>query len=159
MPALDDESGSEAVSLEGQDTDLESSDFDLSLGDEESGSQVVALDEDEADEGAATAVAHSRKRRAVDVDDAEEIDDLLIEDEIEEEEAAPRRGLAVAPAAPASWGALPAAILAPTVIIMFVVGIMSFELLHSMWGYRQPSKATAFVTKTIAGWFNEKLPD
>ena len=57
LPALDDESGSEAVALEESDTDLESSDFDLAIdeGDagaegEESGSQVVALEEDEAGE-------------------------------------------------------------------------------------------------------------
>src|SRR5207248_2533781 len=47
VPALDEESGSEAVALDESDTDLESSDFDLALeegdaaGDEESGSQVV----------------------------------------------------------------------------------------------------------------------
>ena len=64
MPALDEESGSEAVALEEADTDLESSDFDLSLdGGEESGSQVVPLeDEDEADEGAATVHRPCRRR-------------------------------------------------------------------------------------------------
>jgi excisionase family DNA binding protein len=161
MPALDEESGSEAVSLEGQDTDLESSDFDLSLGDEESGSQVVALDEEEADEGAATAVARNR-RRATSDEEVEEVDDLLVEDveELEEEEevAAPRRA-AVPAAAPAGWGALPAAVLAPCVLVMAIVGFMSFELLHSMWGYKQPYKATGFVTKTIAGWMGDKVPE
>jgi hypothetical protein len=139
---------------------LESSGFDLSLGDEESGSQVVALDEDEADEGAATAVGRGKPRRAAADDDVEEIDDLLIEDDIEdEEEVAPRRLAPAASAAPASWGALPVAILGPCVLIMFVVGIMSFELLHGMWGYKTPHKPTGFVTKTIAGWFNEKIPE
>ena len=68
VPALEDESGSQAVALDESDTDLESSDFDLALGDEdagsedESGSQVVVLeDEEEADEGAAT-VARSARR-------------------------------------------------------------------------------------------------
>src|SRR5262249_9001612 len=55
MPALEDESGSEAVPLDEPDTNLESSDFDLAVSDSgrhegESGSQVVALDEEEADE-------------------------------------------------------------------------------------------------------------
>jgi excisionase family DNA binding protein len=163
MPALDDESGSEAVALEGQDTELESSDFDLALGDEESGSQVVALDEDDADEGAATAVARGQRRRAVaEDDDAEEIDDLLVEDigDVEEDDAVSTRRLApAAAAAPANWGALPAAVPAPCIVIMFLVGIMSFELLHSMSGYKQPHKASGFVTKSIAGLFGEKLPE
>src|SRR5262249_58444476 len=70
VPALDDESGSEAVALDEGDTDLESSDFDLALdeGDagsaEESGSQVVALeDEAEVDEAAET-VQRPRKKAA-----------------------------------------------------------------------------------------------
>src|SRR5262249_13695336 len=45
LPALDEESGSEAVVLEESDTDLESSDFDLAvdegLAEDESGSEVV----------------------------------------------------------------------------------------------------------------------
>ena len=60
VPALEEESGSQVAAL---DTDLDSSDFDLALGDSEvaaeegSGSQVVALDEEEADEAAATVAA------------------------------------------------------------------------------------------------------
>src|SRR5207245_584086 len=72
MPALEDKSGSEAVALEEPDTNLESSDFDLTTGEGgkgggESGSQVVALDEEEADEAAATVA----KRRGEVVEDAE----------------------------------------------------------------------------------------
>jgi excisionase family DNA binding protein len=154
MPAHQDDSGSEAVALDEGDTELESSDLDMSLGEEESGSQVVALDDEEADEGAAT-VARGGARRAVAADADEDIDELLAEDveelEDEEGEVVPRRVAAPA-AAPAEWGALPFALLAPSVIILFVAGLMSFELLHSMWGYKQPYKPTAFVTKTIAGW-------
>ena len=68
VPALEDESGSQVAALDESDTDLESSDFDLALGEEDmaaeegSGSQVVALDEEgEVDEGAATV---ARPRRA-----------------------------------------------------------------------------------------------
>src|SRR5262249_1995237 len=162
MPALDeDESGSEAVALS-EDTDLESSDFDMSLGEEESGSQVVALDEEEADEGAATVARRGAKGvAALEGDEAEDIDDLLAEDEgaVEEEgEVVPRRAPA-AVAAPAPWGILPGLVLIPCVLVMFVLGVMSFELLHGMWGYKQPYKPTAFVTKTIAGWFADKVPD
>ncbi|HKI30356.1 MAG TPA: hypothetical protein VKA46_00595 [Gemmataceae bacterium] len=69
VPALDEESGSEAVALDESDTDLESSDFDLALeegdaaSDEESGSQVVALeDEEEVDEAAETVQRPSKKK-------------------------------------------------------------------------------------------------
>jgi hypothetical protein len=162
VPALDDESGSEAVSLEEGDTDLESSDFDLTLGEEESESQVVEMDE-EAEEGAATAVA-GRKRKAVNLedDDAEDIDELLADDDDLDDEGEPLPRRAAAPAAAAAWaawGVLPAALLIPCVLVMAVVGLMSFELLHSMWGYKQPYKPTSFVTKTIAGWVGEKIPD
>jgi excisionase family DNA binding protein len=161
MPALDEESGSEAVALEEEDTDAASSDFDLSLGDDESGSQVVALEEEEADEGAAT-VARGTPRRAAALEDEGDIDELLAEDVVDEEEeeieAAPRR-TAVAAAAPANWGVLPGAMLIPCVLVMCVLSFMSFELLHNMWGYKQPYKTTGIIVKTISGWFSEKLPD
>jgi hypothetical protein len=101
VPALEDESGSQAVALDESDTDLESSDFDLALGDEdmatedESGSQIVALeDEEEVDEGAAT-VARPR-RGGAGVAEGEEVEELLGEDEgqleaEEEPEVAGRR--------------------------------------------------------------------
>jgi excisionase family DNA binding protein len=158
MPALDEESGSEAVALEEADTDLESSDFDLTLGEEESGSQVVALDEEEADEGAATVARGARGRRALadeDLGDLEVAEDL----EEEDEELAPRRVAAAAAAAPAEWGALPFAFLAPTAIVMFLTCLMSYELIHGMWGYRQGAKPSGPVIKMVAGLFSEKIPE
>src|SRR5262249_29886717 len=67
VPALDDDSGSEAVALDESDTDLESSDFDLALdeqaaGEEESGSEVVALEDEEEAEAGASTVARPRKK-------------------------------------------------------------------------------------------------
>jgi hypothetical protein len=70
VPGLEEESGSEAVAVEEADTDLESSDFELAIGEEdavaedESASQVVALDEEEAiDDGAETVTAKSRAKK------------------------------------------------------------------------------------------------
>jgi excisionase family DNA binding protein len=161
VPPLDQESGSEAVALDDADTDLESSDFDLAIGDEdvaadeESGSQVVALeDEEEADEAAAT-VARPRRRRAAD-DEAfaeEGADDL----EIEEEEAPRRRDLALAPAA-AEWETWPAAVLLSCAFVLFLLGAMSFELLHNMWGYHQPYQPSGMVIRSISGLFVDDLP-
>src|SRR5262249_43512793 len=82
IPALDDTSGSEAVNLEEADTDLESSDFDLALeegdatSEDESGSQVVVIDEDE---GARPKhlVSPGKRRAAKEVDEGEvSYDDL-----------------------------------------------------------------------------------
>lgn len=157
MPALDEESGSEAVALEETDTDRESSDFDLTLGEEESGSQVVALEDEEADEGAATVARGARGRRAL---DEEDLGDLEVAEDLEEEdeEVAPRR-VAAAAAAPASWGPVPFAFLAPTAIVLFLAGLMSFELLHGMWGYRQGNKASGPIIKKVAELFGEKVAD
>src|SRR5262249_36063216 len=53
VPALEEESGSEAVALDDESTDVESSEFDLAIdemdvgAEDESGSQVVALEDEE----------------------------------------------------------------------------------------------------------------
>jgi excisionase family DNA binding protein len=164
-PAIGEAAAGKGASLEEGDTDLESSDFDLSLGDEDSGSQVVALEEEEADEGAAT-VAHKARSSGAAVEQEEEtdeIDELLAEDEVEElpadeedEEFRPRRAVA---AAPAEWGVLPALILMPSVVITLLVGLMSFELLHTMWGYHYSNRPSAWLVKTFAGLVGEKVAD
>ncbi len=170
VPALEDEeSGSEAVVLEDEDTDLETSDFDLALDEEEggeedleSGSQVVALeDEEEAEEGAET---EARPRRAAgDEEDEESELDLEIdpsaetEEEEEEEEAVAAGGVAPPP----PWGPVPALLLVPTVLIMFLVGLLAFELAGTMWNYRQPGHSTGFgiILHPIAKYFDSTLPD
>jgi hypothetical protein len=168
VPALgDEESGSEAVVLEDDDTDVETSDFDLALDEEgaeedsESGSQVVALeDEEEVDEAAETEARPRRRRRAAAEEEEGDLDleiDVGAEPEEEEEEAV----AAGAPAPPARWGALPALLLIPTVLIMFFVGLLSFELAGTLWNYNQPGRSTAFgiVLHPLAKYFDNTLPD
>jgi excisionase family DNA binding protein len=165
MPALEDESSTEgAEPLEESDTDLESSDFDLALGDsdigadEESGSQVVALEDEEADEAAKT-VARPGRPRVADLEE-EGIEDLLADEgaadeqvepeaETEEEEARPR---VAAAAAPAPWGVFPALFLLPCVVVLFVVGVMGYELLQGMGGYKQPSRPTGGLISSVSDW-------
>jgi excisionase family DNA binding protein len=170
MPALDEESSSEAVALDDADTDLESSDFDLSLSDEESGSQVVALEEgEEADEEAATMAgeAPAEEEVAPAEEEPEEVDELLGEDlpdELEEKEEAAeprarRAAVAAVAAAPANWGVLPAILMVPCVLVMFVLAMMSFELLHGMWGYKQPYKPTGFIVEPLCDLFGQPLPE
>jgi hypothetical protein len=136
IPALDDESGSEAVVLEETDTDLESSDFDLALDESsvaevegESASEVVQLDEEAA-----------------------EVEDASAEEElagVEEEE----RAVAAGPLPPAKWGPLPALVMIPCVIVLFIVGLMAMELMHSQWGYRQSYRPSSAITRGIASMF------
>jgi hypothetical protein len=38
----------------------------------------------------------------------------------------------------------------PTVIVLFVVGLMSFELLQGMWGYHKPSKVSNLIIHPLA---------
>jgi hypothetical protein len=165
VPSLDEESGSEAVALDEADTDLESSEFDLSLeSGEESGSQVVPLeDEEEVDDGAATV---QRRAAGAGVEDDEELDDiggaldddLDAEPSLEDEEAVEPAAVSAAPAAPAEWGVMPALVLLPCTIVLFVVGLMSFELIQGMWGYHRGTKVSNLVIQPIAKMFDDKLP-
>jgi hypothetical protein len=172
IPALEDDSASEAVSLDEADTDLESSDFDLALdeadvsADDESASEVVAI----ADRDVSKAKAKRRKKidddddGAVDLGDdledgpsaskalrgvrrgEDDDDDYEVSESVEDEEGRP-----VAVAAPAKWGPLPAILMFPTVIILFLGGLMAYELLHSVWGYQQAAKPTT----PLVSWFAE----
>jgi excisionase family DNA binding protein len=182
VPALDEEeSGSEAVALDESDTDLESSDFDLALeeGDaagEESGSQVVALEDEEEVDAAAETVQKPKKKAAarqaaVDLAGAEEgealdelasVDDEAAVSEEEQEEAAPsgRRAapVAAAAAAPTPWGPMPALVLLPCVIVLLLAGFMGYELINTMVGYQQPGKVTGFMAESLAKTFDLDLP-
>jgi hypothetical protein len=133
-----------------------SSDFDLAIdegdatAEEASESEVVAIDEEEE--------PRTRRRRAVgdeDLDELEAAEDV----DLEEAEVRPARApAAAAAAAPAEWGALPAVFLLPCVLVMFLVGMMGWELLHSMWGYHQPYKPTGGLVRFFAETFGDKLP-
>ena len=165
VPALDEESGSEAVALDEADTDLESSEFDLSLEGEESGSQVVPLeDEEEYDEGAATVQRQAAGALAEDEEGLEDIGedldaDLDEEPVLEEDEEGQPAVVSAAPAPPAEWGAMPALVLLPCTILLFVVGLMSFELIQGMWGYHRGTKVSNLIIRPIAKMFVDKLPD
>jgi excisionase family DNA binding protein len=171
VPALEDESGSEAVAIDEGDTDLEGSDFEISLDEsgteERSDSQVVALeDEEEADDAAAT-VARPRKTKSKGAQPVAEDESELELDLEDVEGSAPRKKTAVeeeeeeeevVAAAPAEWGAMPAFVLFPTVIVMFIVGLMGFEMVQGMWGYHRPAKVSKLITDTLARQFDESLP-
>jgi len=187
VPSLEDESGSEAVALEdsSSETDLEGvdSDFEISMDDdsstgEESDSQVVDVGEEaEADDAT---VARPRKKGKAAAAAVVEEEEVVAEDEAgfddldedkpkkgkkkpkaepeEEEDEESEEDIPATVAAPAEWGALPAVILFPTVLVMFVVGIMGFEVLRGMWGFHRPSVVGKPVVDVIARQFDENLP-
>jgi hypothetical protein len=171
VPALEEDgSGSQAVSVE-DDTDLETSDFDLDVEegsaeeDAESGSQVVSLEDgdEEIDEGAETEARPRRaasRRKAV-LDDDEGDLDLEIDPTADSEDEEEVVVGAASSARPAPWGPLPAVLLIPSVLILFVVSLLTFELAGTMWNYRQPGHTTGFgvVLHPIAKYFDPALPD
>jgi excisionase family DNA binding protein len=154
VPALEDESGSEAMALEEGEADLDSSDFDIALSDadmpveEESGSQVVALEEEEADAGARTVQRPARGAVAVEEEEGAGIDELLTgEPEVEEEIEEEPEPVAVAAAPAPEWGPIPVICLLPCVLVLVLVGLLGFEMLSSLTGYYKPGPLTKQVTK------------
>jgi hypothetical protein len=148
LPALEDESASQAVALDEADTDLESSDFDLAvdssskLGEVGSTSGAMALDE--APSGGSM----------------ESVDEMLLEEEetqshpdLDEEEE--EEDVATIPAAEAEWGTAPVIVMACSIFVMFIGAIMAFELMHGMWGYHTASKPAGVVARSIAEIFTD----
>ncbi len=159
IPALDVDSESEAVELD-SDTDIEmTSDFDLELEEAEViDDEVVELDDDEE-------APPRRRRRAVLEEDVELDDDLddemsasralrgvsLDEDEDYEDEYADLATRRVAAPAPWGWGTMTGLVLCFLFIV--VCGFVGYDLLHSMWGYRQGVDAPALVVTQLADAF------
>jgi excisionase family DNA binding protein len=166
VPALEEGSSSEAVALdEGEETSESSSDFDLDLteepaSDSETGSQVVALDDSgEADEGAETVAKPRRKaRQLVEQEEGEETDlDEDLEGDLgeEAEDETERETTVYVPAPAAEWGVVPAILLIPSVIVLFLACLMTFELVQGLWGFHRGSAVTGPVTHAIAGMFTD----
>lgn len=156
------ESGSQVVSLDDEDAEGEGatvakprrrkSQLDMNIENEppidEDSDFDVNLDAPEEEEEAKPAKKPAKSKKPVAVAEEEEDEDT---DEDESEEP-------VGAAAPAEWGALPAVLLLPTVIVLFVVGIMGYELLRGMWGYHRPSVVGKPVIDNVARMFDDKMP-
>jgi hypothetical protein len=180
VPALDEESASEAVALTDVDNEEESSEFDLDVEGEEGGGvtldedqPVVDLDEEEADAAAETVArpipAPRKTRMPAPAQSDEGLDITLDEDEdggviVDEDTEAEEEGVPVRAPAPAAvaaapeWGPLPALFLLPTVVVLFLVGLMSFELVQGMWGYHKHAKVSSLIVGNLARTYDETLP-
>lgn len=162
-----DESGSQAVALSDEpDTDLESSDFDLALDDQsasDSLSEVGALDESTSDDSVPkgkTKVLTDDSSLSSSSDDmslADHMDDdSLLDTGGEEESPAPEEEEAApmsVPAAQADWGIYPLIMMIPCVVVMLLASLMSYELVHSMWGFHQTTKPSGLLVEGFANMF------
>ena len=172
IPPMTDESGSEAIALE-SDTDLENQgDLEVALdedsdivAEEETGSEVVELEE-EGEDGPKAKPKKGRKAVALaDVDLADEDEDAG------DSASAALKGVkhrrsdddddveTSTYAAPRPWGPLPALILFPALLIMTLGGLMGFELVRTMTGYQQPRKPAAPLVRGIAKTLDMELKD
>ena len=141
LPAMDDESASEVVTVDSE-TDLENADFE-SL-DDDSASQVVLVDDD------FEAVLDDDAMSGIDLEDGASASQAL---------RGARRGLAgdydtmpsqMVVATPATWGALPAVVLFMTLPLMFIGTLMSYEVVRGMWGYHQPTRPGNLLVRSLA---------
>jgi hypothetical protein len=179
IPPMPDESASEAVALE-SDTDLEKSDFELAMDDsdvvseEPSGSEVVLL-EDEAEADAPKSKSKIKKKAAaVDADVDVDLADEPAEDDDgsaaaalkgvkgkprddDDDEVVPAGSVIERPTKP--WGIVPLLFLAPSVLVVLVGALMSYEALQTQWGYQQPRKPTAPLIHAIASQLKMELRD
>lgn len=140
--------------------DIFETDFDLPAVDE-SGSEVVAVDAD--DDGFEVDVA-SDEVASVTSDDAVEVEEddapaasprRALRDDDDYASAATRTVVATAP----PWGPLPAAVLLPCLVILFLGSLMSFEAVRGMWGYHQPSRPAGSLVRGVAETIGTKVAD
>jgi len=123
---------------------------------EDSGDQVVALDE-EGDVNAETVAAPSRRRKStlLEEEPIEAIDEPLMDSGDDDDGEAAFAGGAAAVAgagmiaAPSPWGPLPALVLLPTVIGLVLLTLMSFEILNSVIGFFNGTKTSTLILKPM----------
>jgi hypothetical protein len=161
---LDEEAGSNSDVEAGSEGGLDSS-FELEPSDSDSGSQVVEVDDgNDADPMGATAefnelevVEDGSSSQVVAIDEIEEVEEIVEEvsevSEEVEEEVEENRPLVYAGEAP--WGPLPTIFLIPGVLILFVVSLMSLELMRGMYGFNKGTGFTSIIIKPIAEMFTE----
>ncbi len=179
IPAMPDESASEAVALE-SDTDLEKDDFEITMDDsdvvpdEESGSEVVLLDDEENDAKPPKGKRKPPKGKKQPQPTEDDVDVDLADDSAADEDESPvakaLKGAKATPrgaseqddadfAATKPWGIVPLLFLAPALLLTLGGALMGFELLQTMWGYQQPRKPSAPLVRALATQLDMELKD
>jgi hypothetical protein len=161
---LDEEVGVVSDVEAASDGGLDSS-FELEPSDSDSGSQVVEVDDgNDADPLGATAefnelevVEDGSSSQVVAIDDVEEVEEVVeeVSEVTEEVEEEVEEGRTLVYAGDAPWGALPTIFLIPGVLILFVVGLMSLELMRGMYGFNKGTGFTSIIIKPIAEMFTD----
>ncbi|NBR07129.1 MAG: DNA-binding protein [Planctomycetes bacterium] len=161
---LDEEAGNSLDAEVGAEGGLDSS-FELEANDSDSGSQVVEVDDgSDADPMGATAefnelevVEDGSSSQVVAIDEVEEVEEIVEEvAEVTEEpieEVEEDRPLVYAGEVP--WGPMPTIFLIPGVLILFVVGLMSLELMRGMYGFNKGTGFTSIIIKPLAEMFTD----
>ncbi len=154
---LDEGSDAEATPFDsGEQKDIFETDFEIpAVDDSSSGSQTdSALDDSDFEISDASDDESASEVVAIEEEDME--DDLKPIDEGEPEIVT---AASLAPPKPATWGLIPVIGGSFTLVFMFFVTIMSYELLHSMWGYHAPVKVAGGFVRTVGEWFGELPKD
>jgi excisionase family DNA binding protein len=157
IPALQEDGAEGSATV---DTELESSDFDIALddselaADEESGSQVVALDEEEIE-------AAGDDEVEINIEEDGEFGDLEVEGDADEEyDTRPTREVVRDRILrPAPWGPMPTIVMLPCVVIMLLVGLVGFEMVQSSVAHRPPGFMTRTLNDGLVGiGLSKKMP-
>ena len=161
---LDEDSGVVSDVEAAADGGLDSS-FELEPSDSDSGSQVVEVEDgNDADPMGATAefnelevVEDGSSSQVVAIDEVEEVEEVVeeVSEVTEEFEEEVEEGRTLVYAGDAPWGALPTIFLIPGVLILFVVGLMSLELMRGMYGFNKGTGFTSIIIKPIAEMFTD----
>jgi hypothetical protein len=169
LPVVEEESGSEVVEVD--ETDLDTTGFEVDASeldapvDDESASEVVLVDDE----------TELVDEVVLEDDDADVLDDVELEDEPsasaalrgvpsrrrddfddDDDRMGPSRTVVLTPP---KWGALPAIVLLPCFIILFLGSLMGYEAVRSMWGYHQPSQPSGMLIRGMADTFGMTMVD
>ena len=154
LPVMQDESGSEVVAVD-SDTDLESGGFEVDVGD-------AAADDESAsqvvlidDEDAGVLVSDDEDALGgVSLDDGSSASKALrgVRDEDD-------TGVRTIVAGPAKWGPVPVIPLMLTLPIAFLGLLMAFELLQTTKGYSSGTKPGGSISRGIAELLGNKIND
>lgn len=152
LPVMGDQSGSvesaEPSALSDSDADM-TSDFELALDDDsssvvdETGSEVVVIEDDEEVEpvGAAALAGPALAGEVIEEDEVAVLE--------EEEELVKVAGAAAAPAEWKWYDTLPLMFSTP---IMLFAGFLMYEMVRSVWSYNQPNIVTGPVFELVKGF-------
>ena len=155
VDALDADNTDQTVQLEA------GSDYDFDDDDVDSGSEVFAVDEEDVDQNAATAMASGIM---VGEDDDEEEEsgesasawDIDSEGGADEEPVGVRASAASTPAlvasgAGAEWGGLWVGLLSVATVLILLLAFVSLDLVRNLYDFRGPTPVASGLVKMLAG--------